>query len=81
MKVFDKFSKKFGLKTNKLKSEFAGIGTLKGVRVVLCRMQCISLIKETVRILGIHFSYNKKLEEERDFNIHLAKIEKKRLNN
>ena len=27
-------------------------------------MQCINLNEETVKIMGIHFSYNKKLEEK-----------------
>ena len=56
-KVFDKFSKISGLKP-KLKCGIAGIGALKGLRVALCGMQCISLNEQTVTILGIHFSYN-----------------------
>lgn len=31
--------------------------------------------KKTVRILGIHFSYNKKSEEEKNFSNYMAKIE------
>ena len=76
MKVFDKFSKNAGLKPNKSKRKIAGISAPKGVRVALCSMQWISLNEETVKILGIHFSCNKKLEEEQAFNNHVAKMEK-----
>ena len=31
-------------------------------------------MKKTVRILGIHFSYNKKPEEEKNFSNYMAKI-------
>ena len=37
-------------------------------------MQCISLPEQTVKILGIHFSYSKKLAEEENFNNHISKI-------
>ena len=67
LKFFDDFSKISGRKTNK--SKYAGIGDLKGVRVALCRMQCIKLNKETVKSLGILFSYKKKLEEKKTLKI------------
>ena len=38
-------------------------------------MQCIRLTEESVKMLGIHFSYNKKLEEEKSFYNRIAKIE------
>ena len=75
LKIFDNFSKISGLNPNKSKCEIAGIGALKGVRVALCGMKCISLNEQTDKILGIHFSYNIKLEEEKNFNNHIAKIE------
>ena len=65
LKFFDKFSKVSGLKLNKSKCEIAGIGPLKGVRLALCSMQCINLNDQTVKILEIHFFYNKKIEEEK----------------
>ena len=73
LKVFDNFSKISGLKSNKSKCEIAGIGALKGSRVAHSDMQYINLNKQTVKILGIHFSYNKKLEEEKNFNNDIAK--------
>ena len=33
----------------------------------LCRMECIDLTNNSVKILGIHFSYNKKIETEENF--------------
>ena len=38
-------------------------------------MQCIRLTEESVKILGIHFSDNKNLEEEKNFYNRIAKIE------
>ena len=67
MNVFDAFSIYSGLKPNKSKCEIAGIGVLKGVSMKLCGMECIDLIKNLVKILGIHFSYNKKIEDEENF--------------
>ena len=60
MNVFDTFSIYSGLKPNKSKCEIAGIDVLKGVSMELCEMECIDLTKSSVKILGIHFSYNKK---------------------
>ena len=42
--------------------------------MALCGMQCISLNERTVKIRGIQFSYNKKLEEEKNFNNHIIKM-------
>ena len=51
------------LKANLRKNEIAGIGALKGVQAVVCGMRCIDLNNSKLKILGIHFSYNKKLKE------------------
>ena len=75
MNVFDTFSIYSGLKPNKSKCEIAGIGVLKGVSVELCGMKCIDLTKNSVKILGIHFSYNKKIEYEENFIKLIKKIE------
>ena len=42
--------------------------------MALSGMQCISLNEQTVKIRGIQFSYNKKLEEEKNFNNHIIKM-------
>ena len=39
-------------------------------------MDCIDLTKKTIEVLGIHFSYDKKLETEENFIRHVRKIEK-----
>ena len=39
-------------------------------------MDCIDLTKKTIKVLGIHFSYNKKIETEENFIRHVRKIEK-----
>ena len=63
LNIFDIFSLMSGLKPNKSKCEIAGIGNLKGVNVALCGLKCVNLQKETIKILGCHFSYNKKLNK------------------
>ena len=67
MNVFDTFSIYSGLKPNKSTCEIAGIGVLKGVSMELCRMECIDLANNSVKILRIHFSYNKNIENEENF--------------
>ena len=47
---------------------------LKGVSTELCGMECIDLIKNLVKTLRIHFSYNKKTEIEKNF-IKLIRVE------
>ena len=48
---------------------------MNGVQVALCGMKCVNLNKETVEILGVHFSYNKNLEQDKNFSEHNVKIE------
>ena len=67
MNVFDTFSVYSGLKPNKSKCGIAGFGVLKWVSMKLCGKACIDLTKNSVKILGIHFSYNKKTEDEENF--------------
>ena len=74
--IFDTFSKFSGLKPNKSKCEIAGIGVLKGVQVALCGMRCIDLVSNIVKILGIYYSYNEKLEIQENFKRHFIKIKK-----
>ena len=73
--VFDTISIYSGLKPNKSKCEIAGIGVLKGVSMELCGMECIDLTKNSVKILGILFSYNQKIENEENFIKLIKKIE------
>ena len=75
IKTFDKFSLFSGLKINNAKCEIAGIGVKKGVKMALCGMVCIDLTEDIIKILGIYFSYNKKLEQEKILLNHNAKIQ------
>ena len=65
-----------GLKINKSKCEVAGIGVMKGVKVALCGVECVNLLTNAIKILGIYFSYNKKLENENNFLDHITKLQK-----
>ena len=38
-------------------------------------MECIDLTSDVIKILGIYFSYNKKLEQEKNFFNHIVKIQ------
>ena len=38
-------------------------------------MKCVNLNNETVKILGVHFSYNKNLEQGKPIGEHIVKIE------
>ena len=58
------FSQFSGLKPNKSKFEIAGIGVLKGVKVTLYGVRCVNLHEDTIKIPGIHYSYNKQLEND-----------------
>ena len=75
LEIFKHFSQFSGLKPNKSKCEIAGIGALKGVKVTLCGMRCVNLYEDTIKILGIHYSYNKQLENDKNFKKYIAKIE------
>ena len=75
LETFKHFSQFSSLKPNKSKCEIAGIGVLTGVKVALCGMRCVNLHENTIKILGIHYSYNKQLENDENFKKYIAKIE------
>ena len=79
-KVFSCFS---GLKPNISKCEIAGLGTLKwaqeilkGAQKAVCGLQNIDLTNDTIKTLGIHFSFNKKIQTERNYLTTVKKIQK-----
>ena len=77
MDKFNKFSLVSSLKPNEAKWKIAGsTDVLKEVSLALCGIYCIDLTKKTRKILGIHFSYNKKVETEGNVTSHVWKIEK-----
>ena len=75
LKTFGIFSKYSGLKLNESKTEICGIGVKRGVEVALCGMKSVNLVTSSVKILGIHFSYNEELMKEKNFVREIKKIE------
>ena len=75
MNELSTFSNFSGLKPNKTKCEIAGIGVLNGVQVALCGMKCVNLNNKTVKIIGVHFSYSKNLEQNKNFCERIVKIQ------
>ena len=70
--MFDKIYLFSGLKINNAKCDIAGIGVKKGVKMALCGTD---LTEDVIKILGIYFSYNKKIEQEKNFVNHIVKIQ------
>ena len=56
-----------GLCANLDKWGIAAIGLLKNLNVALCSMKIINLTKESIKILGVHISYNKKIQDDLTF--------------
>ena len=44
--------------------------------MVLCGMKCVNLKNNTIKVLGIHFSYNKRLENDENYRRYIIKIKK-----
>ena len=53
-----------GLRPKLTKYKIAGIGLLKDAKVGLCGLKSLHLTKESIKILGVHISYNKKLQDD-----------------
>ena len=49
---------------------------MKGLIMALCGVECVNLLTNAIKILGICFSYNKKLENEENFSDHITKLQK-----
>ena len=73
--TFNEFSSYSGLKLNASKSEICGIGAKKGDIVNLLGTKCLNLETETIKILGVYFSYDKHLMNEKNFLAIITKIE------
>ena len=71
-KEFSCFS---GLNPNAAKCEIAGLGPLKGVLEAVCGLKTGDLTNDTIKILGIHFSYHNETKTERNFFSTLKKIQ------
>ena len=60
--TIDCFSNYSGLNSNIWKCEIAGGGALKGVHVAAYGLKSVDMRSDTMKILGVHFSLNKKLQ-------------------
>ena len=69
LNLFSYYSKFSGLYPAFSKCEIAGIGSLNGVEVAVCGIKCVNLKVNTIKIPGIHFSYNSKLNIQRVLKI------------
>ena len=67
LKMLEIFYTASGLRPNLSKCEIAGLGILKDVKVALCGLKNIDLTRECIKILGVHLSYNKKLQDDMNF--------------
>ena len=63
------------MKPNHEKCEVAGIGELKSVEVAVCGMKCFDLCNDTIKIVAIHFSYNKEKRNEKKILESITKIQ------
>ena len=68
------FSSFSGLRPNLYKCKIAGIGVLKNVNVALCGMKGINLTKESIKIIGVHISYNKKNQDGLNITITIKNL-------
>ena len=74
--VLKDFYKYSDLNPNYDKCEISGIGASKGMLGVRWGMTTVDLTTNCVKILGIHFSYNKNLMNEKEFLVTVENIEK-----
>ena len=56
-----------GLRPNKSKRKVASTRVLKGVKMAICGMESINLTSDSMKILGIQFSYNKQITIKENF--------------
>ena len=75
METLSTFSQYSCLKPIYEKCEIAGIQALKSVKVTVCDMKCVDLCKDTIKITGVHFSYNKTKQNEKNFLETITKIQ------
>ena len=54
----------------------AGIGVMKRIKLALLGVVCVNWLTSAIKILGIYFSYNKKLENKKNFLDHVTKLQK-----
>ena len=65
--TFTVFSLLSGLKENFSICQIAGLGSLKGAFETVCGLKSTNLTISTIKILGVHFSYNSALKVQNNF--------------
>jgi len=75
-KTFDKFSIFSGMSINMSKCELAGIGVKKSVLTALSGVKNVSLLSECIRVLGVNFTYDSKLFNEKNYMECIKKLQK-----
>ena len=74
LEIFSTFSEFSGLKLNKSKCEICGIGVKKGVETALCTLKNVNLLNDSIKVLGVHYSYNKNIFQSKNFTSVIKKI-------
>ena len=65
--TFNNFSRYSGLKVNTDKCEICGIGVKRGDEIALCGMKCVDLENDSIKILGVHYSYNDEIVKSKNY--------------
>ena len=73
--TFKVFSCFFRLKSS-IKCELAGLVILKGAQEAVCGLQNIDLTNDAIKVLVMDFSYNKKIQTERNYLTTAKKIKR-----
>ena len=73
--TFNEFSIYSGMSINASKCELAGIGVKKSVVPVLCGVKVVSLCNDSIRVLGVHFTYCQKLFMDRNYVDSIKKLQ------
>ena len=75
LKKLNTFSEFLRLKFNNSKCKIACIRVLKAIEMVQRGMKCVNFKQGTIKIIGIHFSYDKKLKQEKNLCKHITEAE------
>ena len=68
------YSNVSGLHPNLEKCEIEDIGVPKNVNVALCGMKSANLMEHSIKILGIHISCNKEIQDKMNFQVAMKNI-------